>query len=237
MPKKAKSKKAKDKKPTFEESILFVNREIQKRKNKWNLTSLNWMDYDDVSQIIRIHINEKWHLYDPEKPLGPWLNRIITNQIKNIIRNNYGNYVRPCLRCAAAEGESGCRIYETQCKDCPLYEHWEKTKKGAYDLKIPLPMEGHLHEINSIDWGDSIDLEGQAKKLHRRMKQILKPIEWKVYDSLYIKHEDEESVAVKLGYTTSEKGRNPGYKQIKNIKKNIMIKVKKCLTRDEIDIF
>ena len=41
------------------------------------------MDYDDVSQIIRLHIYKKWDMYDPAKPLAPWLNRIITNQIKN----------------------------------------------------------------------------------------------------------------------------------------------------------
>ena len=79
----------------FEESIDFINQEIKKRRNKWCLTSLNWIDFDDVSQIIRIHIYEKWHLYDKDKPLGPWLNRIISNQIKNLIRNNYGNYSRP----------------------------------------------------------------------------------------------------------------------------------------------
>ena len=56
------------KKPTFEESYDFVNQEIRKRSKKWSLTSLNWIDYDDVSQIIRIHIYEKWHLYDGEKP-------------------------------------------------------------------------------------------------------------------------------------------------------------------------
>ena len=76
-------KKTTTKKPTFEECIGFIDIEIKKRRNKWSLTSLHWMDYDDVSQIIRIHLNEKWHLYNSEKPLGPWVNRIISNQIKN----------------------------------------------------------------------------------------------------------------------------------------------------------
>ena len=105
--------------PKFEECIDQIDQEIRKRRNKWNLTALSWMDFDDVSQILRIHIYKKWDLYDPKKPLCPWLNRIISNQIKNLIRNNYGNYTRPCLRCAAAEGENLCAIYEKQTDECP----------------------------------------------------------------------------------------------------------------------
>ena len=114
-------------KPTFEESFDFINQEIRKRSKKWSLTSMNWIDYDDVSQLIRVHIYEKWHLYNEEKPLAPWLNRIISNQIKNLVRNHYGNFARPCLKCEAADGESACKIYKPQCGDCPLYAKWEKS--------------------------------------------------------------------------------------------------------------
>ncbi|NDG33354.1 sigma-70 family RNA polymerase sigma factor, partial [bacterium] len=92
------------KKPSFESLIDVIDSEIIKRKNKWNLTAINWMDFHDVAQILRIHIHKKWHLYDHKKPLAPWVNRIISNQIKNLIRNNYSNFTRPCLKCAAAEG-------------------------------------------------------------------------------------------------------------------------------------
>ena len=71
---------------TFESKIREIDFEIQKRKSRWRLTSLSWMDFDDISQILRIHIYKKWHLYDPSKPLAPWLNRIISNQIKNLVR-------------------------------------------------------------------------------------------------------------------------------------------------------
>ena len=138
------------KRPSFESCIDEVNIEIKKRRNKWNLTALAWMDFDDVSQILRIHIWKKWNMYDPTKPLGPWVNRIISNQIKNLIRNNYGNFTRPCLKCAAAEGTEHCVIYETQCNDCPLYAHWEKTKKRAHDAKLPLALENHSKEVHSI---------------------------------------------------------------------------------------
>ena len=224
------------KKPTFEESIDFINQEIKKRRNKWNLTSLSWMDYDDVSQVIKIHIYEKWHLYDVDKPLGPWLNRIISNQIKNLIRNNYGNYTRPCLRCAAAEGVNGCKIYETQNSDCPLFAKWEKTKKKAYNIKIPLSLGDHEHEVQAVYPSDNIDIEKSAKVLHKKMKELLKPTEWIVYEGLFINWLSEEEVAKKLGYKTSESGRKAGYKQIKNIRKNIISKTKALLDKGEIDL-
>ena len=230
-----KKKKGVNKKPTFEESFHIIDEERRKRRNKWNLTSLSWMDYDDVSQIIRIHIYKKWNLYDAKQPLTPWLNRIITNQIKNLIRNNYGNYSRPCLKCSAAEGEDGCIIYQKQCADCPLYKNWEKTKKSAHDLKIPLSLENHSNEIYA-NYRDEIDIEKNAKKIHDVMKKVLKPLEWKVYEGLFIDFKKESQVAEEMGYITSEEKRTPGYKQIKNIKKLIIEKVKIYIEKDKIDI-
>jgi hypothetical protein len=229
-------KKKEAKASSFEENISLIDEEIKKRKKKWNLTALAWMDYEDVSQIIRIHIYKKWHMYDQSKALGPWLNRIISNQIKNLIRNHYGNYSRPCLRCAAAEGEDLCEIYEKQCSTCPLYSDWEKNKKSAFDIKMPLPIENHQYEVKSLT-GNNFDIESNAKRLHKKMEEVLKPLEWKMYGYLYIDHKSEKEVAKLMGYRTSEKNRSPGYKQIKNIKKSIIIKVKKTLDKGEIDFF
>ena len=216
------------KKKTFEECIKDIDTEIRKRKNKWSLTSLAWMDFEDVSQIVRIHIYKKWHMYDQKKPLAPWLNRIISNQIKNLIRNNYGNYARPCVKCAAAEGEGECYIYAKQCGDCPLYAYWEKNKKRAHDTKLPVSLENHSQEVFSIET-DSFDVEHAAEQLHKKMEKVLKPVEWKVYNLLYIENKDDKDVAKSMGYITSEKNRLPGYKQIKNIKKRIITKAKKIL--------
>jgi len=226
----------KNEKPKFENFIDDINAEISKRKSKWNLTALTWMDFDDVSQILRIHIYKKWHLYDPEKPLSPWLNRIISNQIKNLIRNNYGNYSRPCLKCDAAEGEEFCKIYEKQCNACPLFANWEKTKKSAHDIKIPVPLENHEQEVFNLH-GQNADLQGNIEKIHEKMKNNLKPLEWKVYKLLYIDNLTEEQAAKKMGYKTSEKNRSPGYKQIKNLQKNIILKAKKFIKRGDVDIF
>jgi len=68
------------------------------------------------------------------------------------------------------------------------------------------------------------------------MEQVLKPIEWKVYTYIYIENKNEEQAAKLMGYRTSEKNRTAGYKQIKNIKKAIITKVKKYLYKGDIDI-
>jgi DNA-directed RNA polymerase specialized sigma24 family protein len=225
----------KSSKESFESKISEINQEISKRRHKWNLTTLAWMDFNDVSQILRIHIYKKWNLYDPKKPLAPWVNRIVSNQIKNLIRNNYGNFSRPCLRCAAAEQEDGCTIYSSQCNKCPLYAKWEKSKKSAHDIKLPVALENHTQEVHNII-EDEINIEKTAKNIHTKMQQVLKPIEWKFYELYYIKHKSEEESAKLMGYKTTEKNRKIGYKQVKNLKKSIMTKVKKYLYNGDIDI-
>jgi DNA-directed RNA polymerase specialized sigma24 family protein len=222
-------------KPIFEDCINDINSEIFKRKNKWNLTAINWMDFSDVSQILRIHIYKKWYLYDPKKPLAPWVNRIISNQIKNLIRNNYSNFARPCLKCAAAQSEDECSIYSKQCNACPLYANWEKNKKNAHNTKLTVSIENHSQEINDMST-NNFNLERTAGNVHLKMERVLKPIEWKVYRYLYIDGKNEEETAKLMGYKTTEKNRIAGYKQIKNIKKIIIFKVKKYLYNGEIDI-
>ena len=222
-------------KASFESKISEINQEINKRRHKWNLTTLAWMDFSDVSQILRIHIYKKWNMYDQKQPLAPWINRIVSNQIKNLIRNNYGNYSRPCLKCAAAENDDGCTIYSSQCNKCPLYAKWEKSKKSAHDIKLPVTLENHTQEVHNIVENE-IDIEKAAKNIHAKMQKILKPIEWKFYELYYIKHKSEEESARLMGYKTTEKNRKIGYKQVKNLKKSIMIKVKKYLYNGDIDI-
>ena len=226
----------KSSKSSFESKISEINQEINKRRHKWSLTTLAWMDFSDVAQILRIHIYKKWNMYDQKQPLAPWINRIVSNQIKNLIRNNYGNYSRPCLKCAAAEGEDGCSIYATQCNKCPLFAKWEKSKKSAHDIKLPVTLENHTQEVHNII-EDEIDIDRAAENIHKKMHQILKPIEWKFYSLHYMQHKSEEESAKLMGYKTSEKNRKIGYKQVKNLKKAIMIKVKKHLYNGDIDIY
>jgi hypothetical protein len=165
----------------------------------------------------------------------PWVNRIISNQIKNLIRNNYGNYARPCLKCAAAIGESGCRIYASQNDSCPMYKSWRKTKKNAYDLKMAVSIEDHSFEINNQPCNSS-DMQRASDNLHAKMKEILKPIEWKVYELLYISNKSEEQVCKLLNFKYDKNAKTAYNKQLRNIQKSIIKKAKQCLANGEIDL-
>ncbi len=218
----------------YEKNLPVIDEQLNKRSDQWKLTSLSWMDYDDVKQIIRIHILNKWDQYDPSKPLAPWVNKIITHQIKNIIRNNFSNFASPCSKCPASLPDGGCEVYETQCEKCPIFNHWSKRKKDAYNIKVPLSLEFHGHETETFQSSDN--LPAMVENLHKKMKLELSPYQWKVYQALYIDGKNEMEVADELGYKTNEKNRSPGYKQIKNIQKIILLKAKKCIYSGKADI-
>lgn len=222
-------------KSSFESVVPEIDFEINKRRSKWNLSSLSWIDFDDVSQIIRIHIYKKWHLYNEKKPLAPWVNRIISNQIKNIIRNNYLNFVRPCAQCQEAEPNEGCAKFGKQCSECPLFKEWEKNKKHAYNLNIPVSYEG-VENVNFVH-NDSIDIDLFKSKLDEQVKKILKPLEWRLYKLMYIDKVSEKAAARKMGYKSSEAKRSPGYKQIKNMQKSIVKKIKAGMDSGEIEMY
>ena len=230
-----------DKKTTYEDHQQTVEEELNKRQSKWFLKSLSWIDFDDVKQIIRLHLYKKWDLWDQSRPLKPWLNRIISNQLKNILRNYYSNFAKPCLNCPfnqsgiTEENEVGlCGFTQSkaQCSECPLYAKWEKTKKSAYQVKIPLALETHDFEIKHK--GACFELEFAEQRLHEEMKKKLPAKQYEIYEMLFIKNMTDEEVAAVLGYKTSEKNRKAGYKQIKNLKKQLKEKAEKILKTKDI---
>ena len=211
---------------SYEDKTEIVDRELKKRRGKWFLNSITWFDFDDVCQIIRAHIFNKWGQWDQRRPLEPWLNRIISNQLKNILRNNYSNFVRPCLSCPfnTAGNSSGkigslCGFTPSGMQDssCPLYAKWEKTKKAAYDIKMAVTIESEQGCFNIKS--DVFNIDNAASKLHSEMKKSLPDKQFYIYKLLFIDHKEEEEVAKLLGYKSNEKGRKAGYKQIKNLRK------------------
>lgn len=218
------------KKKTFEDMIHVIDEEIGKRRGRWKLKAIPSIDFSDVAQIIRLHIWKKFDQWDQARPLEPWLNRIITRQIYNLLRNWYGNFARPCLGCAANQGGDLCAIVGKQCSLCPIYAHWEKHKKSAYDTKLPLPIEGREQQVFSIP-EEPEDLMKEVEELHKRMKEILTPLQYRFYDLAYIQGKSEDEIAQLMGYKTNEKNRKAGYKQYPNMRKLIIEKAKKIIEK------
>jgi hypothetical protein len=233
---------------TFEDKFEEINLEIRKRKGRWFLDSLAWFDFEDVEQIVRAHIYKKWDQWDQRRSLGPWINKIITNQMKNILRNNYSNFVRPCLNCPFNHSKctqdpgirpgSLCGYTKTGMQDseCPLYAKWERTKKSAYDIKMAVTIEHHSHEVGSMH-DQTMDIDSCVGKLHAELKKKLPAKQFLVYKMLYIEHMDEVEVAKVMGYKTNEKGRKAGYKQIKNLKKIFKEKAEDILNKGDIIVY
>ena len=228
---------------TYEDRAHIIDNEIRKRYYKWHLHAIAWFDFDDVAQIIRAHIFKKWALWDQSRPLEPWINKIISNQLKNILRNHYSNFARPCLNCeynqSAEQGEGQvanlCALTPSglQCNECDLYAKWEKTKKNAYDIKMPLSLEFHAY-TKSTNPEDHFDISRATKSLHIRIKAALTSKHYLVYKMLFIDGISEEEVARILGYKSNEKGRKAGYKQIKNLKNQYKKLAKKIIQKEDV---
>ena len=220
---------------TYEDKSDEIDLEVRKRKGKWFLDSLAWFDFEDVEQIIKAHIHKKWHQWDQSRSLKPWINKIITNQMKNILRNNYSNFVRPCLNCpfnqscAAKDGgeSSLCGFTKSGLQDstCPLYAKWERTKKPAYGIKMALALENHSYEVSAMQ-DQNFDLMEAQKKLNEHMKNELSQKQYQVYDLLFVQHLDEEDVARKMGYKTTEKEERQGINKLEISKKYSSKKLK-----------
>jgi DNA-directed RNA polymerase specialized sigma24 family protein len=220
---------------SFEECIEIIDTAISKQKSRWRLDSISWFDFEDVRQIIKLHIYKKWHMWDQKRPLEPWLATIISNQIKNLIRNHYGNYVKPCVGCQYAVDETGCLLNrsKTQSSECKDYKNWELRKKSAFSLKIPVSTEHHDHEISSKPQQD-FSYENSLRKLNKHMERSLSEIHYKAYCMLFFDKCSEEDVAKFMGYKTNEKKRKAGYRQVKNLKKLFMQKATEII--EEFDI-
>ena len=231
------------KKLTYEDKAAIIDEELKKRRGKWFLNSLAWIDFDDVCQIIRAHIFTKWDQWDQSRPLKPWLNRLISNQLKNILRNYYSNFVRPCLSCPFNQSshvddgrEALCGFTKTGLQDstCPLYAKWEKTKKAAYDIKMPFSLDSRPQELPIPAGHTPFEIEYAEGRLHTEMKKVLSERQFGIYELLFIKNISDADIAKKMGYKTTEKGRKAGYKQIKNLKKQFKAKAIAILKNKDI---
>jgi Sigma-70 region 2 len=222
---------------TFESAIKEIDILLSKHRYKWQIKALAWLDWEDIAQIIRLHLFKKWDLYNKEKPLAPWVNMIINNQMINLSRNVYLSMERPCLQnggCAFNEGNDSCSFTKSgqQCGECPLFRKWEKSKKNSHNINLPVPMENHINEVFEMPSQD-INLDKAIINFHEKMREMLTNTEYKVYNFLYIEHLSEQAVAEKMNYISTEKGRVAGYNSFLRIKKKILEVANKI--KNEID--
>jgi DNA-directed RNA polymerase specialized sigma24 family protein len=212
-------------KPTFEEKLPVIDDLLRRKRHKWTLTCVPSMDFDDVCQIIRIHIHKKWDLWDHTKPLENWASTVITHQINNLLRNNYLYVAPPCSKCSFNQGGGLCGYTKSglQNSQCKLYSKWEKVKKVGFNMKLAESMNNPDSEASFKAVEERyMDWDSEVGKFHKEMKHRLPPDLFEAYDLLFIQNLPETEVAKTLGFKTTESNRPPGYKQMYNIKKEII---------------
>jgi len=220
----------------YEQYSEFIDREVSKRKLKWHLTAVNYIDFDDVSQIIKTHILKKIHLYQAEKSaFVNWLNTLISNQMINLLRNHYGSFSKCCNKCNAAEGEDGCRIYGKQCNTCPVFHNWGLSKKNAYDIRLPLPTENHSNEVSSMP-DDSVDIEKSISGFHKIMLSRLEGVENKVYRMSYVELKTDALIASVILCKPITSITKKDIKSIENTKCRIAVKARDVVYSGDVDI-
>jgi len=209
---------------SFEDKLEQIEAALERKRSKWHLDAVTYIDYDDIKQVIMTHIYKKWHLWDQKKPIEPWLSRVVSNQFKNLLRNHYGNYVNPCPDQHKEDHDP---------LTCPICTKWRNSKKSAYDIKLAVTMEHHMNEI--CERRDTfLDLELATRKLESEMKIHLNSRQYVAFEMLFVQNKTEEQVANYLGFKTSEKKRSAGYKQIKNLKKIFQEKAKEIIKEKDI---
>lgn len=224
-----------EKNKTYEECYPIIDSVVSKFQSKWRLNAINWFDFEDVAQVIKTHIFKKWHMWDQTRPLEPWVSRIASHQIKNIVRNNYTNYVKPCMSCPYNMGDNICSLTKSKEQDssCKEYAKWAKSKRQGYGVKMPLAMENHQQEIDTFT-DSGVDFANSINKLNEFLKTELSQEHYTVYMMLFFENATDDDVAKFMKFKTTEKNRAAGYKQIKNIKKMLKEKVQSIIEKNDI---
>jgi len=224
---------------TFESRIATIDQEIQKRRGRWMLNSLSYIDYSDVAQLLRLHIFQKWHLWDQERPLEQWLNKVISNKMINLVRDHYGRVAPPCNGCPHSVSEDYCSFTKSgsKCDECPLFKKWQKKTQVGYNLKLAssIDSEDFVEPVHSsIAFEDNIDYDISSSRLHIEMKKELSKSQYKVYELIIIKNLTDREAAKRLKLKSTEKGRSPGYKHLTDMRNMFYDIAKKIINEKDI---
>lgn len=220
---------------TFEEKLDEINELLKKSSSQWKLDGIAWMDFNDISQIIRIHIYNKWHLWDQQKPLAPWCKQVISNQIRNLIRNNYSSFCRPCMNCPYNGGENSCSFTKSQKQDnsCSDYKKWFKKKANLYNIKMPMSLDNQVVETVTYE-NKELDFLRSAEKLHQLMLiEIKNERHRQIYAMIYIDGAEDSEVAKEMGFSPDDKS-DSRFKQIHNLKKKFLQMAKILMEKHDI---
>ncbi len=214
---------------TFEECYSIIASVIEKKRSSWTLKNNLMRDFDDVKMEIIAHIWKKWALYDQSRKLESWVAQVTHHQYINILKEAYMGTASPCMRCAMNMGDDRCRTFGTQSSECKLYKDWEKERKHIHQAKNHLSLENHNQE--AYDKEDHASLEALVPEFNNRVKRLLTPLEYEIYNYIFLDGKDEKEIAVILGYPEGDTG-FAGYKRVKHHRNEILKKIKDMIKKE-----
>jgi DNA-directed RNA polymerase specialized sigma24 family protein len=230
-------------KKTFSDISAELDLILSSKRSFWNLSALSHIDYDDISQEIRLHIHSQFGMWDQSLPFGPWAAAVVNNQISNLKEKYYGRFAPPCRKCKYDLGENRCEF--TSCgqktDECQKLRDWRAGKEASYRLILAestdtcVKNDHHYEQKVKIAAESNPDYEKAGDRLHELVMKGLNPISQKIYRLLFIEGKTDKEVSDEMGYRTSENGKKPGYRRISGMKK-ILIKRAKKIMRDH-DVF
>lgn len=212
----------------FEENYVQINKIINLHISKWKLKVISSVSHDDIRQEILIHLHRKWHLYDNTQPLGNWLSTVICNKLKNLTRDQFYKFSRPCLNCPHFSGGDLCNLYGEVSSECGLYKKWMLEKKFQHDCALPVTIEDHQNQLHSMP-SDNIDVEEQIIHLKHKLQEKLNKNDYLIFCCLFLENKTEEEVCKILNYKTARQCNL----QIKNLKQIIVPLVKNIIKNEE----
>ena len=209
-------------KKTFEQYLPEIQLNIHKRRGSWTIPSLEW---EDVSQILILKLFNKFDKYTPEKgPFEHWMNKLISNTLANLIRDNFAKYSKPCNSgCVFYEGNDDCAYTKShkQCIECPLYKKWTRKKQQQYNMVTSVSLEDHSNETYQVE-NDLTNFEMSKHIIEDRLKEHLSEKEWKVYVLMFIDHKPLEFIGKKMGYSLLASSHIPGYQELLRLKRKFI---------------
>lgn len=223
----------------IEDHLDTINREIAKRRARWKLDeTVLFMSYEDVSQKIRLHIFKKWPKYDGIRPVANWANSIITNQIKNMVRDVYGSAQCICIQCPHNIGGNRCDAFGTQKNlNCSDFSKWNQGKRYKHEISFasssdaPLPGDENNNLKRELVGRtcNFLDFDLKIPEFNSLLQTRLKPLDWKTYLLLFVENKTDIQTAKELGYNVDGGKDSRGVKAVAKIKTRIYAMAKEVV--------
>ena len=223
----------------YEDVADIVDNLLEKNRSRWKLGAVKHHDFDDTKQDVKLHVYQKFHLWNQKKPFEPWCNAVIHNQIQNKKRNLWRNHEKPCSGCYFNKGDGSCSYTSSghQCGECPEFAHWEKSKKSAYELKTAAPVES---EDGEIPFASNVEID--CEKFIFRLDQILQGelkrdnidlVTYKIFKLTWVEKLPDDKIAKKMGYKSNENNRAAGYRSLATHRKIVHEFAKEILAEED----